>query len=345
MPKTQSVLSSAMIMIKNAGCTAILSGAVLMLQPFALPTTGQAQQPAVPAAGRAGRAPDQSLPLVQDAFKNTDARFLISFSRYCMLNGPNTANGKGDAATPSQLFDNLYYVGKTDIGAWVLKTSGGLVLFDTLNNPEEAANIIVPGMRKLGLDPDQIKLIVLTHFHNDHTGGMPYFRAKGIRMMASEVDWGQLGGVPNPQSVIRDGQVVEVGDAAITLLLIPGHTPGTIAAMFPVFDHGQRHMAALTGGIGPTGGLEMHQTVIGSLAHLATVTKQAGVDVLLDPHEAIVDSAAWGYIMRPAERKPNQNDLIVGKDPFQRFTQMLSTCMNARVVMYQQEKASAGAPR
>ena len=157
--------------------------------------------PCLPAAaqqGRGGRAPDQSLPLVQQAFKMTDARYLISFSRYCMLDGPNTANGKGDAAPPSQLFDNLYYVGKTDVGAWVLKTSDGLVLFDTLNNPDEAANIVVPGMRKLGLDPNQIKLVVLTHFHNDHTGGLPYFRAKGLRVMVSEADWGQLGGVPNP---------------------------------------------------------------------------------------------------------------------------------------------------
>src|SRR5215468_71395 len=161
------------------------------------------------AQGRGGRGADPSLPLVQQAFKITDARYLISFSRYCMLNGPNTANGKGDAATPSQLFDNLYYVGKTDVGAWVLKTSDGLVLFDTLNNQEEAANIVVPGMRKLGLDPDQIKLVVLTHSHNDHSGGMPYFRAKGVRVMVSETDWGQLGGAPNPESVIRDGQVVK----------------------------------------------------------------------------------------------------------------------------------------
>ena len=118
----------------------------------------------------------------------SDARYLISFNRYCMLNGPNTANGKGGAATPSQLFDDFYYVGRTDVGAWVLKTSAGLVLFDTLNNPEEAANIVVPGMRKLGLDPDQIKLVVLTHSHNDHSGGMPYFRAKGVRVMISEAD-------------------------------------------------------------------------------------------------------------------------------------------------------------
>ena len=325
-------------LIRNAARAAMLAGIVLLLQPV-VPVSLQAQQPAAP--GRGGRAPDQSLPLVQEAFKITDARFLISFSRYCMLNGPNTANGKGDAAIPSQLFDNLYYVGKTDVGAWVVKTSDGLVLIDTLNNTDEAANIIVPGMRKLGLDPDQIKVVILTHSHNDHTGGMQYFREKGLRLMASEVDWAQLGGVPNAESVIHDGQVLKFGDTSITLVLIPGHTAGTIAAMFPVFDHGQRHMAALTGGIGPTGGLDMHQTVIGSLAHLASVTKQAGVDVLLDPHEAIVDSTAWGYIMHPAERKPNQNDLIMGSDPFQRFALMLTTCMKARVVMYQQQKPGA----
>src|SRR4030095_7126045 len=225
------------------------------------------------AQGRGGRGADPSLPLVQQAFKLTDARYLISFSRYCMLNGPNTANGKGDAATPSQLFDNLYYVGKTDVGAWVLKTSAGLVLFDTLNNPDEAANIVVPGMRKLGLDPDQIKLVVLTHSHNDHTGGMPYFRAKGVRMMVSEADWGSLGGVPNPESVIHDGQVVNFGDTSITFLLIPGHTPGTIAAVFPVFDHGQRHVAVLAGGIGPPGNVDAHRTSIGSIAHLSAGAK------------------------------------------------------------------------
>jgi metallo-beta-lactamase class B len=318
---------------RSVGGAVLVAAVILTLMPIAAAVAQQAG---------GGRAPDQSLPLVQQAFKLTDARYLISFSRYCMLDGPNTANGKGDAATPSQLFDNLFYVGKTDVGAWVLRTSDGLVLFDTLNNPDEAANIIIPGMRKLGLDPDQIKLVVLTHSHNDHTGGLPYFRAKGLRVMVSEADWGPLGGVPNPDSVIRDMQVVKIGDASITFLLIPGHTPGTIAAMFPVFDRGQRHVALLAGGIGPTGGVDMHKTAINSIAHVSAAAKQAGVDVFVDPHEAIIDSAAWGYIMHPEERKANQNDLIIGADRVQRFAQMLTTCMQARVVMYGQR---AEAPR
>ena len=69
---------------------------------------------------------------------------------------------------------------------------------------------------------------------------------------------------------------------------------------------------------------------------------QSGVDVFVDPHEAIIDSTAWGYVMHHEERKPNQNELIVGTDRFQRFTQMLSTCMQARVVMYQQNPSTNG---
>src|SRR2546425_12508483 len=111
-------------MRKRAGRAVLLAGMILTLLQCV---------PAGAQQGRDGRATDQSLPVVQQAFKMTDARFLISFSRYCMLDGPNSANGKGDAATPSQLFDNLYYVGKTDVGAWALKTSDGLVVFDTLS--------------------------------------------------------------------------------------------------------------------------------------------------------------------------------------------------------------------
>jgi hypothetical protein len=53
-----------------------------------------------------------------------------------------------------------------------------------------------------------------------------------------------------------------------------------------------------------------------------------------------IDTMAWGFTMRPEERRRNQNDLIIGGDRFQKFTDMLSTCTQARVVMYRQQNAS-----
>ena len=328
-------------MTTTASILSTVSAIALTLLAYSTVPLAQGAGGAGRGAGQGrGSGSDPSLPLVQQAFKLSDPRFLISFSRYCMLNGPNTANGKGDAAIPSKLFDNLFYVGRTDVGAWVLKTSGGLVLFDTLNNRDEAEHIVVAGMRKLGLNPDDLKAVILTHSHGDHSGGMSYFRDRGVRIMVSEADWAQLGGAPGPESIIRDGQVLRLGDTAISFLLIPGHTPGTIGAIFPVFDNGRRHVMAFTGGIGPTGGLEVHQTAIASLKHLSEVAREAGVDAVIDPHEAIIDTVAWGFIMRPEERRPNQNDLVIGADRFQKFTEMLSTCMQARVVMYRQQNAS-----
>jgi metallo-beta-lactamase class B len=295
-----------------------------------------------PLAAHSAPAPGEARDLVRRAFTETEPRYLISFNRYCTLEPNNTATGAGAPAAPSKLFDNLYYVGRTDVGAWVIKTSAGLILIDTLYSPDDAQNVIEAGMRKLGLDPGQIKLILLTHFHTDHTGGWKYFHAKGIKVMASEKDWGPLGGAPDPDSVLRDGQDVRLGDTTLRILLIPGHTPGTIAAIFPVSDHGKRHTAVLTGGIGPRGGIDMQQTSLASLMHLAEATRPAGVDVFLDPHEAIIDSTAWGVVADPAARKPGApNELVISPDRFQRMLSMLMDCTRARIILMQQPKPAA----
>ena len=69
---------------------------------------------------------------------------------------------------PGQAFDNLYYVGSGAVSAWALKTSEGLILIDAMNNALEASALIEGGLRKLGLDPAQIKYIVVTHLSLIH---------------------------------------------------------------------------------------------------------------------------------------------------------------------------------
>ena len=61
---------------------------------------------------------------------------------------------------PIKLFDNLTYIGFNDVGAWVVPTSAGLILFDTLNSTADAMNVIEPEMQKAGFDPAQIKYIL-----------------------------------------------------------------------------------------------------------------------------------------------------------------------------------------
>lgn len=83
---------------------------------------------------------------------------------------PSTAADEGirrlmarSAPEPGQAFDNLYFVGSAWVSAWVIKTSEGLMLIDALNNAAEAERLIEGGMRKLELDPAQIKYLVVTH--------------------------------------------------------------------------------------------------------------------------------------------------------------------------------------
>ena len=111
-------------------------------------------------------AQDADPALVEQARALSDERSQASFVRQCTVEPARFPGlGEGVAATPAKLFDNLYYVGRTDVGAWVIKTSDGLALIDTLYTPEDAANIIMPGLQQLGLDPAQLKVVFATHFH------------------------------------------------------------------------------------------------------------------------------------------------------------------------------------
>ena len=71
---------------------------------------------------------------------------------------------------PAKVFDNLYLLGMKTATAWALTTSEGIILFDAMfhYNVEET---VVGSMRQLGLDPADIKYVIITHAHADHFGG------------------------------------------------------------------------------------------------------------------------------------------------------------------------------
>jgi len=173
-------------------------------------------------------------------------------------------------AEPVKVFDNLYFFGQSEYAVWAITTSEGIIVLDTIFDysvEEEVAG----GMKKLGLNPADIKYTVVSHAHPDHDGGAKFLQDHyGTRVVMSPADWDVLdkrttGTKPKRDMEATDGQKLTLGDISATLYITPGHTPGTVSTVFPVKDHGTPHLAALWGGVGLNRDPESVQTYIRSV--------------------------------------------------------------------------------
>ena len=146
-------------------------------------------------------------------------------------------------AAPTKVFDQLYYLGTNIVASWALVTSDGIIQIDSLNNNDDAAaRSFVAGYKKLGLDPAQIKYIVLTHGHDDHFGGAKYLQdTYHPHVLMSATDWDMVAwaaerraGFPAPQRDmdIMDGQKFTLGETTLTFYLTPGQHPAPSRCSF-----------------------------------------------------------------------------------------------------------------
>lgn len=112
-------------------------------------------------------------------------------------------------AEPAKVFDNLYFLGQSEYSVWAVTTSEGIILVDTIFDYSVEAEV-VDGMKKLGLDPTQIKYAIVSHGHADHSGGAKFLQDRfGTKIVLSAQDWDLLekGSAPAPKRnvVATDG--------------------------------------------------------------------------------------------------------------------------------------------
>ena len=225
---------------------------------------------------------------------------------------------------PTQIFDNVYAIGSIGTVAYVIRTSAGLLMIDALS-ANEVESRVLPGFAKLGLDPSQLRVILVAHGHADHFGGAAYFRERyGTRVLVSAAD---------AQPATRDGELkdkepVTLGDLTVTPVAVPGHTPGSMAFIFPVLDRGERHVAALFGGSWLTPGFlsdDAMRTYLGSVTTFRQATRNAGVDAWLQNHPLMVPFDQW--LMRLRTRGPRDaNPFVVGPADYQQFVDVMQGC-------------------
>jgi metallo-beta-lactamase class B len=151
-------------------------------------------------------------------------------------------DGWSDPAPPAHVFGNVYMVGTCGITALLITTPTGHFLIDAAT--EEAAEGIEDNIRRLGFDPKDIRIILATHEHLDHAGGLAKLKAiSGAKFATREAArMGMESGLPvrdDPQHgihpafpgikadlIIADGETLRIGNQAITVIATPGHTPG-----------------------------------------------------------------------------------------------------------------------
>jgi len=238
-------------------------------------------------------------------------------------------------AEPAKVFDNLYFVGSKIHSSWALTSSEGIILIDTLftyNSEEE----IVGGLKKLGLDPATIKYVIITHAHGDHVGGAKLLQDKfGSRVVMGGPDWDLIErsvnayplGKPKRDIVADDGQKIKLGDATVTIVTTPGHTPGTLSMIFTVKDKGKPLTVAYSGGTA----FNFPSTVpnfdiyINSQRKMAAAAAAANAAVFMSNHSEF-DGAISKIKMLPGRKAGEPHPFEVGADAVARYFKVSEEC-------------------
>ena len=244
-------------------------------------------------------------------------------------------------ADPAKVFDNLYYLGQTEYSAWAVTTSDGIIVVDALYD-YSVEDEIAGGLTKLGLDPEKIKYVLVSHGHIDHVGGARFLQDRfNARVIMSEADWDLVGrstaAWPKPKRdiVATDGQQLTLGDTTLTMYLTPGHTPGTISTLIPVKDQGRPHVAAEWGGTGFNFTITpdkprkfWFEQYSKSADHFRDAVTKAGADVLIANHPN--QDGAKAKLAALANRKPGDpNPYVIGADSVRRYVTMVGECAKA----------------
>ena len=309
----------------------------------------------------------------QEAGNDPDLKF--DFSVFCQASGgatnkdranlgvpegapykPFPAPSPAKVMPPQHLFDNMWWFGNTGVGAWLFTSSDGYILFDTMDNAAEARDIIVGGMKQVGLDPNKIRYVVFGHNHLDHTGGGHYIEENyHPAMIMGHDDWDiyfktmkQVANAgPNANGLVRqmddktpmtrgldavDGEVIQVGDLKATIYEMTGHTPGSIGMVIPVRWAGKEHPILIV-----TAGTDVHNrdAFVGGYEHIWDKGEEAGVESVMQvhPNTNLNLLARTQYVNDNFDKleKTGENPMLYGPVRTARYIEIMRNCTEARM--------------
>lgn len=205
---------------------------------------------------------------------------------------------------PYRVVGNIYYVGSEGLSAWLISSSEGHVLLDS--GPSSAgAKLIEANIQALGFKLSDVKILINTHAHFDHAGGMAQLKADtGAKVWASRPDEPALekgqhfgdndnGLTPFPavkvDKAFGDGQKLKLGEIALVAHLTPGHTIGCTTWTTQVVDRGRPLNVTFNCSTSVAGnvlvGNKTYKTIVADYRATFATLKALPTDVMLPSHQ------------------------------------------------------------
>ena len=206
---------------------------------------------------------------------------------------------------PYRVVGNIYYVGTEGISSWLITSSEGHVLLDGGPNAEVGKQI-ERNIASLGFKLTDVKILINTHAHYDHAGGLAQLKADipGAKLWISRGDEpaieqghhiGDNENGPTPMPAVKvdksfgDNQKLKLGETAMVAHLTPGHTIGCTSWTTAVIEKGRPLNVTFPCSLSVAGnvlvGNKEHRTIVADYRESFAKLRAIPTDVMLPAHE------------------------------------------------------------
>jgi metallo-beta-lactamase class B len=254
---------------------------------------------------------------------------------------------------PFRVFGNTYYVGTAELSAILIAGDDGLVLLDAAL--PQSAPLIEANIHALGFETANVRLIVNSHTHFDHAGGIAALqRATGATVAASPRAAEALrAGKPTPDDpqfaianngfprvqdvrVIRDGETLFVGTVQVTAHFTPGHTPGGTTWSWRSCEGSRCVDVVYADSLNPVSADDFRFTastppIVESYERSIRTVEELQCDILLSPHPGF-----FGMQEKLARQASGAADVFVNPNACRTYASAARTRLEQRIA---QERA------
>jgi metallo-beta-lactamase class B len=251
---------------------------------------------------------------------------------------------------PYRVVGNIYYVGSEGLSAWLITSSEGHVLLDS-GASAEGGKLIERNIATLGFKLADVKILINTHAHFDHAGGLAQLKADipTAKVWASRLDEPALekgqhfgdndnGLTPFPAVKVDrgfgDGQKLKLGETSLVAHITPGHTIGCTSWTTAVTEKGRPLAVTFPCSLSVAGnvlvGNKTHKSIVADYRASFAALRAIPTDVMLPSHEEQGDLLA-------KRQKMLRGDVNAFVDPTElgRFVATSETAFNKELARQQ----------